>query len=137
MPSPTFSITWSPRLMQALERRVFAERMRGSRSGTVAELVARYEEIATRCCPKLTDSEWNFLGMLFERTQFDAVTIDGLAAMVRRPLLPGDRLRQWGVDPEHLGRKLDKVDYAGRLAVVDRLEREASLREEQKRRRKR
>lgn len=132
MPSPTFSITWVPRLLQALDARRYSQRMRGSRSAAVAEIVARYEEMATRCRPKLSESEWAYMEDLFEKTQFDAVTIDGLAAMVRRPFRLGDRLQRWGIDTEALGKKLDRLDYAGRLAVVDHLEMESTRRTQAK-----
>lgn len=88
----------------------------GERSQVVAKIVERYAMVVRLAQPKLTAAEWKLGGAVLQgqaaRPQFvhhlvkDALEIEG-PDKVGRSLL----------------RKLDALDYAGRVAFVDTIER--------------
>ena len=106
---------WFP---EEIERILKARTPKGlSRSLLIARLISRYEEIVTRSTPALSEAEWLVvLSCLFGKDPDPRVIEHEVADGSRRSRLPDEQ-------QQTLVEKLRTLDFAGRLAVLDVVER--------------
>lgn len=110
--------------------RVLAERTTENRSATLHALVARYEELVRRHLPALTPDELALCVDATRGTLFEPWSVAHLSEQIREALrqprddLTGgaDLLASGRVVADDLVVKLP-ADYAGQLALLDRIER--------------
>jgi hypothetical protein len=96
-----------------------------SRSRLIAGLIARYDEVVRRSIPQLAEKEWmlvadalNGIWLLEEPRHVHYIELE-IADAIRLNKLDS----KWEVDGAELNRKIHALDYAGRLSIVDAVER--------------
>ena len=118
---PARNLYLTPGAEDALGARATGERVR---SAVVSRMMERYAEVCRRALPELTDAEWDLLrdslnGWLPE----PAASVGWLAMGVRDSIALDGLADKWGVDGPALLSRLEALDYAGCLAVLDAVER--------------
>jgi len=120
--STKISASITPAAIAALDERIGGNAWHATRSGMISQIIERYAHAATACAPDLSEAEWSMIfdslnGSLHEAWVISAVEV-GIADSIRLDALD----EKWQVDGAALLRKLQALDYAGKLAVVDRAE---------------
>ena len=95
----------------------------GSRSETIARLIARLEDILKRHRPKLSDAEWALLSEALGGIVFEPTSIRYVWARVEDAISENALGDKHGVDGRALVEKLRSLDHAGLVAIVDEAER--------------
>lgn len=118
---PARNLYLTPGAEDALGARATGER---DRSAVACRMMERYAEVCRRALPELTDAEWDLLrdslnGWLPE----PAASVGWLAMGVRDSIELDGLADKWGVDGPALLSRLEALDYAGCLAVLDAVER--------------
>lgn len=101
-----------------------AAREQLGRSATIARMLGRYQEICRRRLPELSRDEWCLIadslnGALSDPPQSVAWSIHGIEDSVRLDQIDA----KWSVDWPALRERLQALDYAQLVAVVDLVER--------------
>lgn len=136
MPGRAMSFSFDPRTARALTARA-GRAVPGrvgdthvSRSAALHLLVQRYEAILARHRPDLTEAEEGCLADILRSTWLaDDHAPDALVATIEDALSRAEResgedyATKWSIEPERLLAKLRALDYAGRVAVCDLVER--------------
>lgn len=125
---PARNLYLSPGAEDALGARATGER---DRSAVASRMMERYAEICRRSLPELSDAEWDLLrdslnGWLPE----PAASVGWLAMGVRDSIEMDGLAGKWGVDGPALLSRLEALDYAGCLAVLDAVEQWRATKEE-------
>lgn len=122
---PARSLYLTPGADEALEARSRGgERGSGDRSAAASRMIERYAELARRSLPELTEAEWNLVRDALNGWLPEPAASVGWLAMGVRDAIKLDGLDdKWAVDGDALLERLEALDYAGCLAVLDAVER--------------
>lgn len=123
-PMRSFTITESG--SKTIDERAIPDARRGGGkpnfSRVLATIIDRYAEIVRQHRPSLTDAEWKFFAeVIGERHLDEPFQIRALGELVADAL----RLERMGKKykvPEGFAAKIDALDYATKVAIVDAIE---------------
>lgn len=117
------SATLSPAAQEALDQRA-GESGFYSRSGAVSRALERYAEVCRRHLPQLSREEWMLVCDALNGALIDpAGSVAWCWAEVSDACTLNGAAEKWGVDGAALVSRLQALDYAGLVAVVDVAER--------------
>jgi hypothetical protein len=100
-----------------------AVRTHGNRSAAVSRIIERYDELCRRSLPDLSDAEWGLI-----RDACRSLPTNTVTAALYLPPQVADAIKadgldaKWGVDGAWLVAKLQALDYAARIALIDAVE---------------
>ena len=96
---------------------------RESRSGAIGRAMDRYVEICRRHLPSLTDSEWSLVAEALSGPPREPASVVAVVEHeIEDEMVLNDLASKHGVSAPRLMRKLNAMDYANRVALVDAVE---------------
>jgi hypothetical protein len=121
---PARNLYLTPGAEDALGARATGER---DRSAVASRMMERYAEVCRRHLPELLRAEFDLLRDSLNGFMPEPAAAVGWLAMGVRDSIEMDGLAdKWGVDGADLLARLEALDYAGCLAVLDAVERAQS-----------